>query len=168
MLSSALRTLAPLPRLCLASSSELRVFTPLSASSGRSRSHSRYTNAHSSLWLAKRASSMSSTVAKDVPADPSAPAPGPPTSKDQELPQFNFPVSPVPENPLGEGRYIRTAAALVIGDEILNGKTLDRNSNYFARFCFENGIDLKRIEVIPDDEDDMCVWQGRRRARCMR
>ena len=27
-------------------------------------------------------------------------------------------------------------------DEILNGKTLDRNSNYFARFCFENGIDL--------------------------
>ena len=27
-------------------------------------------------------------------------------------------------------------------DEILNGKTLDRNSNYFARFCFENGVEL--------------------------
>ncbi|RPD61543.1 Molybdopterin binding protein [Lentinus tigrinus ALCF2SS1-7] len=93
---------------------------------------------------------MSTTAAKDVPADPSAPTPGP-----QEFPQSNFPVSPVPENPLGEGRYIKTAAALVIGDEILNGKTLDRNSNYFARFCFENGIDLKRIEVIPDDEDDI-------------
>lgn len=27
-------------------------------------------------------------------------------------------------------------------DEILNGKTLDRNSHYFAQYCFENGIDL--------------------------
>ncbi|KAG6380311.1 MoaB/Mog domain-containing protein [Boletus reticuloceps] len=51
--------------------------------------------------------------------------------------------------------YIRTAGALIIGDEILNGKTLDRNSNYFARFCFEHGIDLKRIEVIADDEDQI-------------
>ncbi|KAI0649826.1 MoaB/Mog domain-containing protein [Trametes meyenii] len=72
-----------------------------------------------------------------------------------EQPKWNFPVSPVPENPLGEGRYIKRAAALIIGDELLNGKTLDRNSNYFARFCFENGIDLKKIEVIPDDEDDI-------------
>ncbi|KAF8624745.1 hypothetical protein AX17_007076 [Amanita inopinata Kibby_2008] len=63
-----------------------------------------------------------------------------------------FPLSPIPKNPLGDGNYIRTAAALIIGDEILNGKTLDRNSNFFARFCFEHGIQLKRIEVIPDDE----------------
>ncbi|KZT04872.1 Molybdopterin binding protein [Laetiporus sulphureus 93-53] len=69
--------------------------------------------------------------------------------------QWNFPTSPMPPNPLGEGRYIKTAAALVIGDEILNGKTLDRNSNYFAGYCFENGINLKRIEVIPDNEDDI-------------
>jgi len=60
-----------------------------------------------------------------------------------------FDLSPVPPNPLGEGRWIKTAGALVIGDEILNGKTLDRNSNYFARYCFENGIELKRVEVIP-------------------
>ncbi|KAH9043604.1 putative molybdopterin binding domain-containing protein [Lactarius hengduanensis] len=38
---------------------------------------------------------------------------------------------------------------------VLNGKTLDRNSNYFARYCFENGIELKRIEVIPDEEDEI-------------
>jgi len=56
---------------------------------------------------------------------------------------------------LGEGRWIKTAAALVIGDEILNGKTLDRNSNYFARFCFENGIELKRVEVIPDEQGEI-------------
>ncbi|OBZ76949.1 N-acetylglucosaminyl-phosphatidylinositol biosynthetic protein gpi1 [Grifola frondosa] len=69
--------------------------------------------------------------------------------------QWNFPLSPIPENPLGIGRHIKTAAALIIGDEILNGKTLDRNSNYFARFCFEHGIELKRIEVIADDEDEI-------------
>lgn len=64
-------------------------------------------------------------------------------------------VSPIPPNPLGEGNYVRTAAALVIGDEILNGKTQDKNAHVFAKFCFEHGIDLKRIEVIPDDEDEI-------------
>ncbi|THH18870.1 hypothetical protein EW146_g2169 [Bondarzewia mesenterica] len=71
------------------------------------------------------------------------------------LSEFTFPVSAIPANPLGEGRYIRTAAALIIGDEILNGKTLDRNSNFFARYCFEHGIELKKIEVIPDEEEDI-------------
>jgi len=66
-----------------------------------------------------------------------------------------FNLSPVPPNPLGEGRWIKTAGALVIGDEILNGKTLDRNSNYFARYCFENGIELKRVEVVPDEEGEI-------------
>ncbi|KAA1471936.1 Molybdopterin binding protein [Dentipellis sp. KUC8613] len=79
----------------------------------------------------------------------------PPATASAPLPEFNFELSPIPKNPLGEGRYIKTAAALMIGDEILNGKTLDRNSNYFAKFCFENGIDLKRIEVVPDDEEDI-------------
>ncbi|KAF8062234.1 MoaB/Mog domain-containing protein [Lyophyllum atratum] len=68
---------------------------------------------------------------------------------------MRFHTSPVVRNPLGEGRHIRTAAALIIGDEILNGKTLDRNSNFFARYCFEQGIDLKRIEVIADDEQEI-------------
>ncbi|KAF7376030.1 MoCF-biosynth domain-containing protein [Mycena sanguinolenta] len=64
-------------------------------------------------------------------------------------------LSPVPKNPLGEGKYIQTAACLIIGDEILNGKTHDMNSNYFAKYCFQHGIDLKRIEVIADDEDQI-------------
>ncbi|KAF8161238.1 MoaB/Mog domain-containing protein [Crassisporium funariophilum] len=70
-------------------------------------------------------------------------------------PQVTFPVSPIPKNPLGEGKYIRTAAALIIGDEILNGKTLDRNSHCFAQYCFEHGVDLKRIEVIADNEEEI-------------
>ncbi|KAF5365254.1 hypothetical protein D9758_005393 [Tetrapyrgos nigripes] len=69
--------------------------------------------------------------------------------------KYGFALSPVPSNPLGEGRCIRTAAALVIGDEILNGKTMEKNSHYFAKFCFDFGIDLKRIEVVADDEQEI-------------
>jgi hypothetical protein len=57
-------------------------------------------------------------------------------------PRPSFHKSPVPPNPLGEGKKIKTAAALMIGDEILNGKTLDKNSNFFAKYCFELGIEL--------------------------
>ncbi|QRV98962.1 molybdopterin-binding domain protein [Ceratobasidium sp. AG-Ba] len=32
---------------------------------------------------------------------------------------------------------------LIIGDEILNGKTHDTNSNYLAKFCFERGVSLE-------------------------
>ncbi|MCJ1316133.1 hypothetical protein MMC15_001453 [Xylographa vitiligo] len=52
-------------------------------------------------------------------------------------------------------RMIHTAAALIIGDEILNGKTVDSNSAYFAKLCFSLGINLKRIEVIADDESEI-------------
>ncbi|KAL8301487.1 hypothetical protein RB597_002081 [Gaeumannomyces tritici] len=49
-------------------------------------------------------------------------------------------------------RTIHTAACLIIGDEVLNGKT---NSAYVAKWCFQLGIDLKRIEVIEDDESEI-------------
>lgn len=57
--------------------------------------------------------------------------------------------------PLGPGKYVSTAGCLIIGDEVLNGKTKDSNSNYFAKFCFNLGIELKRIEVIADDPDEI-------------
>ncbi|KAF8251630.1 Molybdopterin binding protein [Wilcoxina mikolae CBS 423.85] len=52
-------------------------------------------------------------------------------------------------------KTIRTAACLIIGDEILSGKTVDTNSSYFAKYCFDLGIELKRIEVIADDENEI-------------
>ncbi|KAF5559911.1 3'-phosphoadenosine 5'-phosphosulfate sulfotransferase (PAPS reductase) FAD synthetase s [Fusarium phyllophilum] len=52
-------------------------------------------------------------------------------------------------------RTISTAACLVIGDEVLGGKTVDTNSAYFAKWCFNLGINLKRIEVIEDDEGEI-------------
>ncbi|RUP43077.1 MoaB/Mog domain-containing protein [Jimgerdemannia flammicorona] len=48
-----------------------------------------------------------------------------------------------------------TAACLIIGDEILNGKTRDSNSNFLAKYLFGLGVELKRIEVIPDEQEDI-------------
>ncbi|KAF1992663.1 Molybdopterin binding protein [Amniculicola lignicola CBS 123094] len=52
-------------------------------------------------------------------------------------------------------QLIHTAACLIIGDEVLGGKTVDTNSAYLAKFCFSLGINLRRIEVIADDEDEI-------------
>ena len=34
-------------------------------------------------------------------------------------------------------------------------QTVDSNSAYFAKLCFSLGINLKRIEVIADDESEI-------------
>ncbi len=44
----------------------------------------------------------------------------------------------------------KTAAVLVIGDEILSGRTQDLNTNYIARFLAALGIDLKEARVVGD------------------
>lgn len=44
-----------------------------------------------------------------------------------------------------------TAAILVIGDEILSGRTKDTNSGYIADYLTEIGVDLKEIRVVPDE-----------------
>ncbi|KAI8322526.1 Molybdopterin binding protein [Martensiomyces pterosporus] len=48
-----------------------------------------------------------------------------------------------------------TAAFCVIGDEILNGKTLDTNSHHFAKRCFELGVEVGKIEVVPDSYESI-------------
>ena len=45
----------------------------------------------------------------------------------------------------------RTAAALIIGNEILSGKIADTNTTLLARVLFELGIELRRIVVCPDE-----------------
>ncbi|KAK8051111.1 hypothetical protein PG993_002496 [Apiospora rasikravindrae] len=52
-------------------------------------------------------------------------------------------------------RTIHTAACLIIGDEVLGGKTVDTNSAYMAKWCFNLGMNLKRVEVIEDDEEEI-------------
>ena len=52
-------------------------------------------------------------------------------------------------------KNIRTAGIIIIGDEVLSSKTVDTNSAWFAKYCFELGIDLKRVEIIADDESEI-------------
>src|ERR1043166_6052559 len=46
---------------------------------------------------------------------------------------------------------VRTAGIIVIGNEILSGKTRDENSPYLAAELRNLGVDLRKIAVIPDD-----------------
>ena len=46
-----------------------------------------------------------------------------------------------------------TAAMLVIGDEILSGRTRDANMHHLANELTAAGIDLKEVRVVSDDAD---------------
>lgn len=46
-----------------------------------------------------------------------------------------------------------TAAMLVIGDEILSGRTRDANMHYLAGEMTKMGIDLKEVRVVSDDRE---------------
>ncbi len=47
---------------------------------------------------------------------------------------------------------IVTAGLLIIGDEILSGRTKDRNIGYIAEYLTGVGIDLKEVRVVGDEE----------------
>jgi molybdenum cofactor synthesis domain-containing protein len=59
----------------------------------------------------------------------------------------------------------KSAAVLIIGDEILSGRTPDSNSNYIARFLAALGIDLMEVRVVPDAEDDIVAGLNALRQR---
>lgn len=48
---------------------------------------------------------------------------------------------------------IVTAGLLVIGDEILSGRTKDKNIGFIAEYLTNIGIDLTEVRVVGDDED---------------
>ena len=48
-----------------------------------------------------------------------------------------------------------TAAVLVIGDEILSGRTKDANIGVIADRCTAIGIDLREVRVVPDEQDEI-------------
>jgi molybdenum cofactor synthesis domain-containing protein len=58
-----------------------------------------------------------------------------------------------------------TAALLVIGDEILSGRTKDKNIGYIAEYLTNIGIDLKEVRVVPDEEPEIVVALNMLRAR---
>jgi molybdenum cofactor synthesis domain-containing protein len=60
---------------------------------------------------------------------------------------------------------IVTAALLVIGDEILSGRTADRNIHYVAEHMTRVGIRLKEVRVVADEEDAIVAAVNELRAR---
>ena len=47
-------------------------------------------------------------------------------------------------------KKIKTASLVIIGNEILSGRTQDKNINYIAKELFKSGISLQYVCVIPD------------------
>jgi molybdenum cofactor synthesis domain-containing protein len=60
---------------------------------------------------------------------------------------------------------VSTAAMLVIGDEILSGRTQDSNSNYIARQLTSLGIDLREVRVVGDIEAEIVAALNALRGR---
>jgi molybdenum cofactor synthesis domain-containing protein len=57
--------------------------------------------------------------------------------------------------PDGAPPEIITAAILVIGDEILSGRTKDKNIGYIAEYLTNIGVDMREVRVVPDIEDEI-------------
>ena len=60
---------------------------------------------------------------------------------------------------------IVTAAVLVIGDEILSGRTKDKNIGTIAETCTAVGIDVREVRVVADDEPEIVAALDALRTR---
>jgi molybdenum cofactor synthesis domain-containing protein len=87
----------------------------------------------------------------NIAAQPDVAAPS--AASDAEEPQALF----VP--------VIVTAALLVIGNEILSGRTKDRNIGHIAEVLTGIGIDLKEVRVVADEEPAIVAALNELRAR---
>ncbi len=66
-----------------------------------------------------------------------------------ETPTANEPTS------ASENQDVITAAILVIGDEILSGRTKDKNIGFIAEYLTAMGIRLREVRVVADVEDEI-------------
>ncbi len=64
-----------------------------------------------------------------------------------------------------DGAVVVTAAVLVIGDEILSGRTKDKNIGYIAEFLTGIGIDLREVRIVPDEEPEIVAAVNALRTR---
>ena len=60
---------------------------------------------------------------------------------------------------------IVTAGLLVIGDEILSGRTKDKNIGYIAEYLTTIGIDLREVRVVGDAEEEIVAALNALRGR---
>ncbi len=71
----------------------------------------------------------------------------------------------VAESAAKTGGEVVTAAVLVIGDEILSGRTKDKNIGHIAEYLTDLGIDLKEVRVVPDEEPEIVAAINALRVR---
>ena len=64
-----------------------------------------------------------------------------------------------------DGPTTVTAAVLVIGDEILSGRTKDKNTGYIAEYLTRVGIDVREARVVPDVEEEIVAALNALRVR---
>ena len=50
---------------------------------------------------------------------------------------------------------IPTVALVIIGNEVLSGRVADQNTPYLARRLYELGADLRKVEVVPDEVEEI-------------
>ena len=65
---------------------------------------------------------------------------------------------------MNEGKIVR-ASMIVIGNEILSGRTQDINLNYLARGFSDVGIVLGEARIVADDEAAIVAAVNQLRAR---
>ena len=58
-----------------------------------------------------------------------------------------------------------TAAILIIGDEILSGRTKDKNVGAIADVLTEIGVDLREVRIVPDAMEEIVAAVNALRAR---
>ena len=66
---------------------------------------------------------------------------------------------------MNKDEKVVTAAILVIGDEILSGRTKDRNIGYIAEYLTHMGVELREARVVPDVEEEIVAALNALRAR---
>lgn len=59
----------------------------------------------------------------------------------------------------------RTASILVIGAEVLSGKVVEENASWLIGWLRARGVELRRIEVLPDEEEEIADAVRRNRPR---
>ncbi len=70
-----------------------------------------------------------------------------------------------PQNEESTAGDVATAAILAIGDELLSGRTKDKNIGYIAEYLTNMGIDLCEARMVSDDEDVIVAALNELRAK---
>jgi molybdenum cofactor synthesis domain-containing protein len=60
---------------------------------------------------------------------------------------------------------IYRAALIIIGNEILSGRTQDKNLNYLAKWLNQQGIRLHQVRVVPDETPEIVEAVNAARAK---